>query len=127
MDNREKILEKLEEVAGELESDMLDSGWVGKTVTLKYKIENYQGTPLLLYSSLLTCANLVFTRAKAFTSWVTKKEELFAVGEAEFQCFIVTQPDPGWQGVAPTRTPPQDTVDRLASDETEGFARTCSD
>ncbi|KAJ3857503.1 DNA/RNA polymerase [Lentinula lateritia] len=38
-----KILQKLEEVAEELENDMTETGWAGRTVTLKYKLENYQG------------------------------------------------------------------------------------
>jgi DNA polymerase kappa len=40
---KEKILQKLDEVAAELESDMERSGWAGKTVTLKYKLDTYQG------------------------------------------------------------------------------------
>lgn len=42
-----KILEKLEEVAAELEEDMERTGWTGKTVTLKYKLDTYQGLPSL--------------------------------------------------------------------------------
>lgn len=38
-----RILQKLEEVAAELEDDMTKSGWTGKTVTLKYKLDTYQG------------------------------------------------------------------------------------
>lgn len=38
-----KILAKLEEVAAELEEDMERTGWTGKTVTLKYKLNTYQG------------------------------------------------------------------------------------
>ena len=41
--DRDKILQKLEEVAAELESDMNEGGWTGKTVTLKYKLDTYQG------------------------------------------------------------------------------------
>ena len=41
------ILEKLEEVAVELAGDMETSGWAGKTVTLKYKLDTYQGLFLL--------------------------------------------------------------------------------
>ncbi|KAH7888691.1 IMS-domain-containing protein [Phlebopus sp. FC_14] len=60
------ILSKLEEVAGELENDMVQGGWTGKTVTLKYKLDTYQ----------------VFTRAKSFGRWVSqKKEDLFAIGK----------------------------------------------
>ncbi|KZT10718.1 DNA/RNA polymerase [Laetiporus sulphureus 93-53] len=61
-----KILQKLEEVAAELESDMNDGGWTGKTVTLKYKLDTYQ----------------VFTRARSFDRCIsTNKEDLFAIGK----------------------------------------------
>ncbi|TFY61207.1 hypothetical protein EVJ58_g4658 [Rhodofomes roseus] len=64
--DKDKIFQKLEEVAAELESDMTNGGWTGKTVTLKYKLDTYQ----------------VFTRAKSFDRWVsTKKEDLFAIGK----------------------------------------------
>ncbi|KAF4567617.1 hypothetical protein EYR40_006618 [Pleurotus pulmonarius] len=59
------MLDKLEEVAAELESDMESSGWTGRTVTLKFKLDTFQ----------------VFTRAKSLNHWVNKKEELFAVGK----------------------------------------------
>jgi DNA polymerase kappa len=36
-------LEKLNEVAAELEKDMEQDGWTGRTVTLKYKLDTYQG------------------------------------------------------------------------------------
>ncbi|KAA1471783.1 DNA/RNA polymerase [Dentipellis sp. KUC8613] len=60
-----KIFEKLEEVAEELENDMESGGWTGRTITLKYKLDTYQ----------------VFTRAKSLTRWVTKKEDIFAIGK----------------------------------------------
>ena len=41
--DKQKILEKLEEVAEELEEDMETNGWTGRTVTLKYKLDTYQG------------------------------------------------------------------------------------
>lgn len=41
--DKAKILEKLEEVAAELEEDMQRTGWTGKTVTLKYKLDTYEG------------------------------------------------------------------------------------
>ncbi|EEB92678.1 hypothetical protein MPER_08778 [Moniliophthora perniciosa FA553] len=44
---------------------MTQGGWAGRTVTLKYKLDTYQ----------------VFTRAKSFDRWITKKEELFATGK----------------------------------------------
>lgn len=37
------ILAKLEDVADELARDMVSGGWTGKTVTLKYKLDTYQG------------------------------------------------------------------------------------
>jgi len=43
LDNLEKILQKLGEVAEELENDMTESGWTGRTVTLKFKLDTYQG------------------------------------------------------------------------------------
>ncbi|KAI0339802.1 DNA/RNA polymerase [Trametopsis cervina] len=63
---KDEILAKLDEVAAELEEDMERTGWTGKTVTLKYKLDTYQ----------------VFTRAKSFDRWIsTKKEDLFAIGK----------------------------------------------
>ncbi|KAJ3844174.1 DNA/RNA polymerase [Lentinula raphanica] len=61
--DKDKILQKLEEVAEELENDMAHTGWAGRTVTLKYKLDNYQ----------------VFTRAKSFERWITRKDDLFAL------------------------------------------------
>ncbi|KAJ4468119.1 DNA/RNA polymerase [Lentinula aciculospora] len=66
--DKDKILQKLEEVAEELENDMMETGWAGRTVTLKYKLDNYQ----------------VFTRAKSFERWITKKDDLFATGKELF-------------------------------------------
>lgn len=63
--DKEQILKKLEEVATELESDMEKSGWAGRTLTLKYKLDTYQ----------------VFTRAKSFDRWISKKEDLFSSGK----------------------------------------------
>ena len=45
---------KLDEVAAELEDDMRSSGWAGRTVTLKFKLDTYQGA----YSPKL-CAYLL--------------------------------------------------------------------
>ena len=39
----DKIYAKLNEVAVELSKDMTEDGWTGKTVTLKYKLDNFQG------------------------------------------------------------------------------------
>ncbi|KAF8813855.1 DNA/RNA polymerase [Phlegmacium glaucopus] len=65
IDQKEKILEKLNEVAAELVKDMEQNGWTGRTVTLKYKLDTYQ----------------VFTRAKSFDRWVSTKEELYNTGK----------------------------------------------
>ncbi|KAL1744784.1 hypothetical protein HDZ31DRAFT_37884 [Schizophyllum fasciatum] len=63
--DKDKILLKLDEVAAELEDDMKTSGWAGRTVTLKFKLDTYQ----------------VFTRAKSFDRWITGKEDLYATGK----------------------------------------------
>ena len=47
LEDEEKILAKLDEVADELEKDMKNSGWAGRTVTLKYKLNSYQGMYML--------------------------------------------------------------------------------
>ncbi|KIM83394.1 hypothetical protein PILCRDRAFT_97225 [Piloderma croceum F 1598] len=66
LSSKEKILQKLEEIALELEGDLNRLGFTGKTVTLKYKLDTYQ----------------VFTRARSFDRWIsTKKEDLFATGK----------------------------------------------
>ena len=43
LDTREAILEKLDHVAEELESDMRENGWAARTITLKYKLDTFQG------------------------------------------------------------------------------------
>jgi DNA polymerase kappa len=43
LNDRDQILEKLSEVTTELEEDMSETGWTGRTVTLKYKLDTYQG------------------------------------------------------------------------------------
>ncbi|TFK54490.1 DNA/RNA polymerase [Heliocybe sulcata] len=63
--DKEQILKKLEEVAVELENDMQKTGWAGRTLTLKYKLDTYQ----------------VFTRAKSFDRWISKKGDLFMNGK----------------------------------------------
>ncbi|KAJ7218103.1 IMS-domain-containing protein [Mycena pura] len=60
--DKQKILQKLEEVCAELESDMEQTQWMGRTVTLKYKLNSFE----------------VFTRAKSCNRWISKKEDLFA-------------------------------------------------
>ncbi|KAF9452745.1 IMS-domain-containing protein [Macrolepiota fuliginosa MF-IS2] len=68
LDDRDKLLQMLEHIASELESDMSRNGWMGKTVTLKYKLDTYQ----------------VFTRAKSLTRYVSSKQELFSIGRDLF-------------------------------------------
>jgi DNA polymerase kappa len=82
LSDKQMILSKLEEVANELAGDMTSGGWTGKTVTLKYKLDTYQGTSFQEFecSWWLTLPVTVFTKAKSFDRWVSqKKEELFAV------------------------------------------------
>ena len=50
--NKDEILAKLEEVAAELEEDMERTGWTGKTITLKYKLDTYQGRCLRAYFNI---------------------------------------------------------------------------
>ena len=42
--DKDQILKKLEEIATELENDMTESGWSGRTITLKYKLDTFQST-----------------------------------------------------------------------------------
>ena len=58
-------MQKLEDIAGELEDDMERGGWIGRTVTLKYKLDTYE----------------VFTRAKSFNRWIKTKAELYEAGK----------------------------------------------
>lgn len=66
---KENILEKLEDIAAELEDDMERGGWTGRTVTLKYKLDTYE----------------VFTRAKTLNRWIKTKSELYEVGRELLQ------------------------------------------
>lgn len=64
---------------------MEKGGWTGRTITLKYKLDTYQGAvffPTLYLLPVLTIMHLplVFTRAKSFNRWITKKDDLFATG-----------------------------------------------
>ncbi|KAG6860768.1 hypothetical protein C0995_007800 [Termitomyces sp. Mi166 len=63
--DKAQILDKLNDVAVDLEKDMIENGWAARTVTLKFKLDTYQ----------------IFTRAKSFDRWITKKEDLFATGK----------------------------------------------
>ena len=67
-------------MAAELEKDMEQNGWTGRTVTLKYKLDTYQGVCFksVLEEELFHMAT-VFTRAKSFDRWVSTKEELYNV------------------------------------------------
>lgn len=66
---KEKILQKLEDIATELEDDMENGGWAGRTVTLKYKLDTYE----------------VFTRAKSLNRWIRTKSELYETGKELLQ------------------------------------------
>ena len=66
---KEKILQKLEDIAAELDDDMERGGWAGRTVTLKYKLDTYE----------------VFTRAKSFNRWIRTKAELYEAGKELLQ------------------------------------------
>lgn len=63
------ILQKLEDIAAELEDDMDRGGWAGRTVTLKYKLDTYE----------------VFTRAKSLNRWIKTKAELYEAGKELLQ------------------------------------------
>ena len=43
-----KIHAKLEEVAAELSRDLTEGQWTGKTITLKYKLDTFQGRLIVL-------------------------------------------------------------------------------
>ncbi len=56
IDDKEKLLQKLEEISVELEEDMARNGWTGRTITLKYKLDTYQGmSRIRVHYSELTC------------------------------------------------------------------------
>lgn len=62
-------MQKLEDIAAELEDDMDSGGWTGRTITLKYKLDTYE----------------VFTRAKSFNRWIKTKAELYEAGKELLQ------------------------------------------
>ncbi|KAG9030489.1 hypothetical protein FRB95_003884 [Tulasnella sp. JGI-2019a] len=66
--NVDRLLEKLEGVAESLADDLERTGFAGKTITLKYKLDTYQ----------------LFTRAKSCSRWITSKEDLFEIGKELF-------------------------------------------
>lgn len=49
-----KLLEKLEGVAESLATDLERTGFAGKTITLKYKLDTYNGAPLAPLQSQTT-------------------------------------------------------------------------
>ena len=63
------ILQKLEDIAAELEDDMERGGWTGRTVTLKYKLDTYE----------------VYTRSKSLNRWIKTKAELYEIGQELLQ------------------------------------------
>ncbi|KAF7315401.1 IMS-domain-containing protein [Mycena indigotica] len=64
LSDKEKIIEKLYEVCAELEADMEQTQWAGRTITLKYKLDTFE----------------VSTRAKTLDRFITRKDDLFAIG-----------------------------------------------
>ncbi|KAG9316623.1 DNA/RNA polymerase [Chiua virens] len=84
LSDKHLIFSKLEDVSDELARDMVSGGWTGKTVTLKCKLDNFEGSisrPRCIVIGTDGSA-LVFTRAKSFDRWVSqKKEDLFAIGK----------------------------------------------
>ena len=68
-------------MAAELKKDMEQNGWTGRTVTLKYKLDTYQGGCFKSVLEDLFHMVIVFTRAKSFDRWVSTKEELYNVGD----------------------------------------------
>ena len=60
---------------------MQEDGWVGRTITLKYKLDTYRGLHFIAarFQHGILINLTVFTRAKSVDHWVSKKEELYAV------------------------------------------------
>lgn len=92
-----QILEKLSDISNELEKDMDESGWTGRTVTLKYKLDTYQGNRYCAIHSFFInqFVFVVFTRAKSLDYWVSMKEDLFSVS---LQCLMK-------EGILPDKVP----------------------
>jgi DNA polymerase kappa len=61
---RPAIFAKLQEIAEQLAAEMEEDGWVGKTITLKYKLDEFA----------------VRSRSKSVGTWISKHETLFEVG-----------------------------------------------
>lgn len=79
LSSKEKILDKMDEIAVELAQDMEQNGWAAKTITLKYKLNTYEGESHLRYSKCVLKVLSVYTRAKSVDRWITKKEDLYNV------------------------------------------------
>ncbi|KAG8968396.1 hypothetical protein FRC03_007593 [Tulasnella sp. 419] len=62
------LLDKLSHVAESLADDLERTGFAGKTITLKYKLDNFK----------------VFTRAKSCNRWITSKDDLYQIGKELF-------------------------------------------
>jgi len=58
---------------------MKENGWMGKTVTLKFKLDTYQGKIRDFNKIFNWIFGPVFTRAKSFDRWITQKEDLLNV------------------------------------------------
>ena len=69
--DKEKILAKLEEVCAELEEDMERTGWTGKTVTLKYKLDTYQGRVVPVFYVLFSCTDTCVSQSSHVRSLLT--------------------------------------------------------
>jgi DNA polymerase kappa len=69
---------------------MARTGWAGRTVTLKYKLDNFQSRckpdmrHLGTMSLILILTYEAFTRAKTLPRYITSKEDILAVGKDLF-------------------------------------------
>jgi DNA polymerase kappa len=121
------LLQKLEHIASELESDMSRNGWAGKTVTLKYKLDTYQGE--IPSQSLVTELELivrylvsVFTRARSLDRYVSSKEDLFSVRVYLLdEVLVFNNSIPDREDFISSRRASEIAIDRLKSDEIERF------
>ena len=73
----EKMVEKLEEIATELEEDMKDTGWTGRTVTLKFKTDTFQGKSSFHQQMRLLIANSSLHKGKIAHSLGHKEGRAF--------------------------------------------------
>jgi DNA polymerase kappa len=89
LSDKDKLLGKLEKVASDLEEDLARTGWAGRTITLKYKLDNFQSmcNPTLEYLENMLIVTFVyeaFTRAKTLPRYITTKEDILAAGKDLF-------------------------------------------